>query len=275
MWNFFPVLYPKIFISMLRLWASVLETGSSTKSQLKIPRQGGSQSDWQFTKTEIPERDYLILMKPGSISARRFYNVCSSLPAYRLGSRATQQGSKYLDSGCFSLCSWTTTTRDVRLQKTKDVQFLGSSAAWSLQNRSPSSLALQGTGNCQRMDFWIPASLSEHVYWQADGPLGDQISPNLQFHTLILSTQSRFPCSYVPVIWPNGNIWRSESLTALTPKSLASNLLPAWAPPAFWMLCSGAACPINCSWGHRLVPKVTIPSPFTKNFTYIDELLMD
>lgn len=153
MWNLFPVLDPKICIFMLRLWASVLETGSATKSQFKIPRQGGSQSDWQLIKTEIPERDYLILMKPGSISAQRFHNVSSSLPAYLLGSWATQQGSKYLDFRCFSLLSRTTTTRDVRLQKSQDVQFLGSSVAWSLQNRSPSSLAPQCTGNSQGMGF--------------------------------------------------------------------------------------------------------------------------
>lgn len=173
MWNLFPVLYPKIFIFMLGLWASVLEIASATKSQFKIPRQGGSQSDWQVIETEIPERDYLILMKPGSISAQRFYNVSSSLPAYLLGSWATQQCSKYLDFRCFSLHSRTTTTSDVRLQKSQDAQFLGSSVAWSLQNEVPVAWPLSALGTAREWDFWVPASLSEHVYWQADGPLGD------------------------------------------------------------------------------------------------------
>lgn len=246
----------KYWYPMLRLQGSALQTGSFVKSQLKIPRQDGSQSACQFIRTEISGRDDLILMKPGSIAAGRFYNVPGSLTAGLLGNTRRQVSRQVLQP------VERRNNKYRRLQRSQDVQLLCSSAERSLQNRSLSIPAPQSTEKCHRMGFLgscfiIRARLL--IKWWTVRRV-DISNPAIPHSGCQLSQGS-----YILFIWPTGNIWHLKSLTALT--SSAGNFLSARALPAFRVLCSGAGCPANIFWGYRLIPKMTIPSSFRENWS--------
>lgn len=252
MGGIFPVLYHEIFISVLRLWASVLESGS---------RQDVSQSGTDNSSRLKYLREVIWFWWNQAALQQKGFTRCL-VPSLLTSWAPEQPNKKCLDFRCFSLCSRITTTRNVRLQ---NAHLLCSCVAWSLQN-SLCSLAPRCIGNCHAMGFQGSCLIVRpHLLtnWWTVRRLG---IPKPAIPNLILPTQSRLPCSYILFIRPNGNIWCPESLTALTSRSLASNFLPAYAPPALRMLWSGAACPINCSWGYRLIPKMTISSSYHWEF---------
>lgn len=236
---------------MLTLQASVLETDSSMKSS------------WKFTGRMVlnqpdssPRLKYLREMiwfwwNQAALQQKGFA-MCPVPSAHQLSSQATQQEGKHLEVRRFNLSCRITTTRNVRFQKSKNVQLLCNSVAWSLQNRSLSSLAPQLLGNCHGRGFWgscftVKACLltSWWTFRRLDIP-----KPRIPHSNSTNSVKASMLLCHLHL-----NKW--EYLTFRKPdfKVVASNFLPAWAPPAFRMLCSGAACPMNCNLRLQADPK--------------------